>query len=113
MIRNNTKVKYFILIANDFEENNSHDIEILQKLEADFDIKFVRFPLKAVIRMALLFIKDPPVSLPPEPIISFFQSNSYIDEAKIDALHSTLKELDSHDDILIKYAQSIVNTYGI
>jgi len=106
-------IKYYILIANDFEEGDSYSKNILDTLERDFNIKFRLFPLKSVLRMANLFIKDPPIYIPVLNILDFLQTHNYIDIATVDALHAELKALDAVDDPIFKYINKTVEKYGV
>lgn len=72
-VKNNVDVKYFLLIANDFEENDPYSTNIINQLESDFNIKFIIFPLKSVLKMANIFIKKTPIYMPPEDIMNFLQ----------------------------------------
>lgn len=111
-VKNNVDVKYFLLIANDFEENDSYSTNIINQLESDFNIKFIIFPLKSVLKMANIFIKKTPIYIPPEDVMNFLQSKRYIKSEDIEKLHNDLIQLEQVDEGILKYIKGRVSKYG-
>jgi len=111
-VRQKVDVRYFILVSNDFVENDSKEIDVISELEKDYPFKFVRFPLTSILKMAELFIKDPPIYIPSEELESFFEKHKFIKPKNIEDLHKKLKGFEKTDSPIYKYIRERVSKYG-
>lgn len=113
LVQQEVDVRYFLLIANDFDQDDSNELAILRKLETDFPrIRVIRFPLKTVVKMAHLFIKNAPIYIPPESLEEFFEKNRYIREEDIITLHRELVKMEEKDAFLFKFIRDAVSKQG-
>ena len=91
------KISRLIVLGFDFETTNQKEIEVKTKLESDFDVKIIQFPLVSLVHLVNLYFKNK-IAYVDNDIISDFLRVSYIQKNHVDKLVNDLDELTKQKD---------------
>ncbi len=105
-------VSRVMIFGHDFDIDNSKDSEIIEKLENDFGVKIILFPLKSLVRLVNLFFKYKITDIDNDRIFDFLKSG-YVEEKDVESLMNKLKsDTDSKNKDMFEKVERIVKSHG-